>query len=63
MLKKSLKALQKNAESFFKKSLLQIVLKCSKIQNADARLGERCEAARCKEGEAWFCCFFDAYIF
>lgn len=44
------------------KSLLQILLNCTQIQNAEARLGERCGAARYNEGEAMFCCFFDAYI-
>lgn len=44
------------------KSLLQILLNCTQIQNAEDRLEERCGAARYNEVEAMFCCFFDAYI-
>lgn len=44
------------------KSLRQILFNCTQIQNADARLEERCEAPRCNEVETMFCCFCDAYI-
>lgn len=48
-VKKEFKSVTKMLKFEKKKSLLQILLNCTQIQNADARLGERCEAARCNE--------------